>query len=481
MIPRTAFERAETADLRKRLVRFLDREALLLPGFEPVRFEFDFGSSEPFPYAGCLLRGSVDRIDVNGAGQAVVIDYKGSLNGDYALDSASPAAQAGGAVLPHKVQTLMYAQVARKVLGLDVVGALYVSYGRDRRVSGAFDRTVVASETCPASTSSAAACRKRARRWRLVVRRAGGRGGGSHRPGREHAGRRLHRSIRAEETRAGIAPCSPAKGWAHDLSTCTPGQRQSIEHVSGALLVSAGAAQADVHAHAAHRLCASAGSGARPASTRCWPSRSPRRPPPRSRRVKRTLRAEGWPEALRVDGAWISTIHGMCAHPARPRARPGAGSCVRHHGRCGASRSRGRRHRRRAGRRQRHHRARLVRGAVRQYPARSTMPLAPSVASMLQALMDKAAGLRGGLDALDFEASPAQASTLARELLLAYEGVLPTLERAGKSASAERARAAAADGGGARGVLADASAATACAGSCGRRLRLLLPSRSAPM
>ena len=40
LIPRTAFERAETADLRKRLVRFLDREALLLPGFEPVRFEF---------------------------------------------------------------------------------------------------------------------------------------------------------------------------------------------------------------------------------------------------------------------------------------------------------------------------------------------------------------------------------------------------------------------------------------------------------
>ena len=149
LIPRTAFERAETADLRKRLVRFLDREALLLPGFEPVRFEFDFGSSEPFPYAGCLLRGSVDRIDVNGAGQAVVIDYKGSLNGDYALDSASPAAQAGGAVLPHKVQTLMYAQVARKVLGLDVVGALYVSYGRDRRVSGAFDRTVVGEQDVP--------------------------------------------------------------------------------------------------------------------------------------------------------------------------------------------------------------------------------------------------------------------------------------------------------------------------------------------
>ncbi len=43
------------------------------------------------------------------------------------------------------------------MLGLDVVGALYVSYGRDRRVSGAFDRTV----------------RGRARRARIDVERCG--------------------------------------------------------------------------------------------------------------------------------------------------------------------------------------------------------------------------------------------------------------------------------------------------------------------
>lgn len=149
LIPRTSFEQAEVNDLEKKLVAYLDREAELLPGFAPRYFEFDFGSSEPFPYAGCLLRGSVDRIDVNEQGQAVVIDYKGSLNGDYALGSSSPAVQAGGAVLPHKVQTLMYAQVARRVLGLQVVGALYVSYGRDRRVAGAFDRSVVGEVDIP--------------------------------------------------------------------------------------------------------------------------------------------------------------------------------------------------------------------------------------------------------------------------------------------------------------------------------------------
>ncbi|WP_270299800.1 PD-(D/E)XK nuclease family protein, partial [Eggerthella sinensis] len=76
LIPRTSFERAETNDLEKKLVAFLDREAALLPGFAPRYFEFDFGSAADFPYAGCLLRGSVDRIDVNERGQAVVIDYK---------------------------------------------------------------------------------------------------------------------------------------------------------------------------------------------------------------------------------------------------------------------------------------------------------------------------------------------------------------------------------------------------------------------
>ena len=79
----------------------------------------------------------------------MVIDYKGSLTGDYALASASEAAQAGGAVLPHKIQSLAYAQVARRSLGLDVVGALYVSYGKAARVAGAVDRSVVGESDVP--------------------------------------------------------------------------------------------------------------------------------------------------------------------------------------------------------------------------------------------------------------------------------------------------------------------------------------------
>ena len=234
-----------------------------------------------------------------------------------------------------------------------------------------------------------------------------------------------------------------------NLSTCTPGQRQSIEHVRGPLLVSAGAGSGKTFTltqRIAYALLPESGPAAEIKA-----------------RVKRTLRAEGLAEeALRVDGAWISTIHGMCARILRAHALDlGLDPAF---GIMGDA-----------------ERAEAVADAIDgalgddndiiargsyaalfdEYPARSTMPLAPSVASMLQALMDKAAGLRGGLDALDFGPSPAQASTLARELLLAYEGVLPALERAGKSASAERARAAAADAVEALGAfLADASAAS---------------------
>ena len=47
----------------------------------------------------------------------MVIDYKGSLSADY-----EPFATEGRP--PAKVQTLVYAQVVKRLLGLDVVGAL---------------------------------------------------------------------------------------------------------------------------------------------------------------------------------------------------------------------------------------------------------------------------------------------------------------------------------------------------------------------
>ena len=75
----------------------------------------------------------IDRIDVDDFGHAVVIDYKGSLSDDYDLYDAQGQERGG------KVQALIYAQAVRRLLGLDVVGAIYVSYGRITKVSGAID------------------------------------------------------------------------------------------------------------------------------------------------------------------------------------------------------------------------------------------------------------------------------------------------------------------------------------------------------
>ncbi|NHM15946.1 PD-(D/E)XK nuclease family protein [Eggerthellaceae bacterium zg-887] len=143
----TAAEEAEVRHLKRQLVGFVPWEAQLLAGFVPTHFEYGFGKKTPFSYAGVHLTGSIDRIDVNDKGQAVVIDYKSSVKGTYDVRSRSSAPQAGGAVLPDKVQALMYAQVARRELGLDVVGALYVGYqpraGKPPALSGAFDRTAI--------------------------------------------------------------------------------------------------------------------------------------------------------------------------------------------------------------------------------------------------------------------------------------------------------------------------------------------------
>lgn len=250
-----------------------------------------------------------------------------------------------------------------------------------------------------------------------------------------------------------------------NLATCTPGQRQSIQHVRGPLLVSAGAGSGKTFTltqRIAYALLPESGPAVESIDEVLAITFTEKAAAEIKARVKRTLRAEGLSEeALRVDGAWISTIHGMCARILRTHALDlGIDPAF---GIMGDA-----------------ERADLIADAIDgalgedndiiargsyaalfdEYPARSTMPLAPSVASMLQTLLDKAAGLRGGLDALDFGPSPARASALARELLLAYEGVAPALEQAGKSASAERARAQAADA--ARALeefLADASSA----------------------
>lgn len=235
-----------------------------------------------------------------------------------------------------------------------------------------------------------------------------------------------------------------------NLDSCTPGQRASIERVDGPLLVSAGAGSGKTFTltqRIAYALLPESGPAVSGIDEVLAITFTEKAAAEIKARVKRTLRAEGLSdEALKVDGAWISTIHGMCARILRTHALElGIDPAF---GIVGDA-----------------ERADLVASAINEalgrdndiiergsyaalfdeFPARSALPSAPSIAAMLQTLLDKAVGLRGGLDALDFGPPPSSPLALARDLLRAYEEVLPALEQGGKSAAAERARAQTAD------------------------------------
>lgn len=150
LIPLSQSEEAQVEELLRHLEGFLARDAALLPAFAPRYFECSFGRGEDaFEYAGMPLCGSIDRIDVDAQGRAVIVDYKSSLGDAYQL---LPPDAAGFEALPAKVQTLIYAQAARRKLGLEMAGALYVHAlrpGSQPPVCGAFDDGLLGSDDLP--------------------------------------------------------------------------------------------------------------------------------------------------------------------------------------------------------------------------------------------------------------------------------------------------------------------------------------------
>lgn len=127
--PVTPTELAKHQQLVANLHGLLDRDSVFLPKFKPTYFEFRFGYNTEVYYAGLKIVGSIDRIDVDDQNNAVVIDYKGNAGIDYAVSKLNQDVLGEGICLPKSIQALVYAQIVRRVLGLNPVAALYRSYG----------------------------------------------------------------------------------------------------------------------------------------------------------------------------------------------------------------------------------------------------------------------------------------------------------------------------------------------------------------
>lgn len=138
LVPHTASEQYQIELLRRDLHATLAFEHERLAGFEPRYLELRFGRGEGMrtvDYAGAEFVGTIDRIDVNERGEAIVIDYKHKSASSVASEyNVFPKKGPGEGFrledleLPRHIQTLAYAQIVRRIYPeLNVVGALYFS------------------------------------------------------------------------------------------------------------------------------------------------------------------------------------------------------------------------------------------------------------------------------------------------------------------------------------------------------------------
>lgn len=154
-IPRSKLEQTEASNLKRRMENAVVLERLFPHEYEPVAFErWLDANDEASRYAGFAVTGMVDRIDERKDGTSFyIIDYKGSTTeftcGDADFERIVFEDGESGFnpdVIPEHVQTLVYAQVMRRLLDKEgCVAALYTSYkARNRKelVVGAYSTSV---------------------------------------------------------------------------------------------------------------------------------------------------------------------------------------------------------------------------------------------------------------------------------------------------------------------------------------------------
>ena len=132
LIPHSIQERKQLENIREELKNLLEFEASHFVGYQPRFFELRFGREENVvEYAGAQFTGSIDRVDVNAHGQALIIDYKHKATNDLKAYSAklSLDSELSKEILPRHVQSAIYAQIMRKQLTkykLEPVAAIYL-------------------------------------------------------------------------------------------------------------------------------------------------------------------------------------------------------------------------------------------------------------------------------------------------------------------------------------------------------------------
>lgn len=148
-LPLTDFEKRDVDSLRSTLLGNLVVHADLLPGFVPRCQEYSLTPDDGVMFAGALINGSVDRIDVDETTKRfAVLDYKGKVAGyaagfdPDAVDKKTGApiffSPDGSLKIPSKIQSLVYAQVLRRApdfAGYAPGAALYLNYRAQEPVS----------------------------------------------------------------------------------------------------------------------------------------------------------------------------------------------------------------------------------------------------------------------------------------------------------------------------------------------------------